>query len=46
VPVCAVECNVVQWLEWHSKGNVLLAGAGDGSVWLWQGMRSLCYPLN
>ncbi|KAJ2867774.1 60S ribosomal subunit assembly or modification protein [Coemansia erecta] len=26
----------VQWIEWHPKGNVLLAGgAGDGSMWMW-----------
>ncbi|KAJ1664113.1 60S ribosomal subunit assembly or modification protein [Coemansia sp. RSA 1813] len=26
----------VQWVEWHPKGNVLLAGgSGDGSMWMW-----------
>ena len=26
----------VQWLRWHPKGNVLLAGSNDSTVWLWQ----------
>ncbi|THH33176.1 hypothetical protein EUX98_g970 [Antrodiella citrinella] len=26
----------VVWLRWHPKGNVLLAGSNDSTVWLWQ----------
>ena len=26
----------VQWLRWHPKGPVLLAGSNDSTVWLWQ----------
>jgi len=26
----------VKWLKWHPKGNVLLAGSNDATVWLWQ----------
>lgn len=25
----------VTWLRWHPKGNVLLAGSNDMTVWLW-----------
>lgn len=25
-----------QWLRWHPKGTVLLAGSNDTTVWLWQ----------
>ncbi|KAJ1964311.1 60S ribosomal subunit assembly or modification protein [Dipsacomyces acuminosporus] len=25
----------VQWIDWHPKGNVLLAGANDASLWMW-----------
>ncbi len=25
----------IEWLQWHSRGNALLAGASDGTVWLW-----------
>lgn len=27
-----VECN---WIDWHSRGPVLIAGFADGSVWMW-----------
>ncbi|KAH8826540.1 WD40-repeat-containing domain protein [Flagelloscypha sp. PMI_526] len=26
----------VMFLRWHPKGNVLLAGSNDGTLWLWQ----------
>jgi WD40 repeat protein len=26
----------LQWLRWHPKGPVLLAGSNDSTVWLWQ----------
>eukprot|EP00842_Homolaphlyctis_polyrhiza_P005308 jgi/Hompol1/5779/HPOL_004687-RA len=26
----------VTWIDWHPKGNVLLCGGEDGSVWMWQ----------
>ncbi|KZP23817.1 WD40 repeat-like protein, partial [Athelia psychrophila] len=29
-------CDEVMWLRWHPKGNVLLAGSNDSTVWLWQ----------
>ena len=25
----------VNWISWHPKGEVLLAGCADGSVWMW-----------
>ena len=25
----------VEWLTWHSKGDVLLAGAADSTAWMW-----------
>ncbi|KAJ3262276.1 hypothetical protein HK103_002689 [Boothiomyces macroporosus] len=34
--VTAVEGpSVVTWLKWHPRGNVLLAGSEDGTVWMW-----------
>jgi len=24
------------WLKWHPKGNVLIGGANDSTVWMWQ----------
>ncbi|RUS32323.1 WD40-repeat-containing domain protein [Jimgerdemannia flammicorona] len=29
----------IVWLNWHSKGNILLAGATDSTIWMW-GMPS------
>ncbi|CAG8597748.1 17255_t:CDS:10, partial [Funneliformis caledonium] len=26
----------ITWLDWHPKGNILLAGANDGTIWMWQ----------
>ncbi|GAA5866081.1 hypothetical protein JCM8547_000590 [Rhodosporidiobolus lusitaniae] len=25
----------VNWIDWHPKGNVLVAGGADGTVWVW-----------
>ncbi|KAI8353221.1 quinon protein alcohol dehydrogenase-like superfamily [Blakeslea trispora] len=25
----------VIWIDWHPKGNILLAGATDSSIWMW-----------
>ena len=25
----------LEWMEWHPRGNLLLAGTEGGSVWLW-----------
>lgn len=27
-----IECN---WIDWHGKGPILIAGFADGSVWMW-----------
>ncbi|KAJ1977207.1 60S ribosomal subunit assembly or modification protein [Dimargaris verticillata] len=25
----------VLWLDWHPRGNILLAGSADGTMWMW-----------
>jgi ribosome assembly protein SQT1 len=25
----------VIWIDWHPKGNILLAGASDSTIWMW-----------
>ena len=25
----------VEWIAWHKKSDVLLAGSKDGTVWMW-----------
>jgi ribosome assembly protein SQT1 len=45
IMVCDANCNLltsysvdffVKWLRWHPRGNALLAGSNDSTVWLWQ----------
>ncbi|KAG0236964.1 hypothetical protein BGW42_002177 [Actinomortierella wolfii] len=34
--VCELEGpDEVVWINWHPKGNILLAGATDSSIWMW-----------
>lgn len=25
----------IEWAEWHKKGNAVVAGSSDGTVWMW-----------
>lgn len=27
--------NEIVWIDWHPRGNVLVAGTDDGSLWMW-----------
>jgi ribosome assembly protein SQT1 len=31
----------IQWLRWHPRGTILLAGSNDSMVWLWQCMSTI-----
>ena len=35
----------VDWLAWHNKGNVLLAGSSDGTVWMWLAATGACMQV-
>ena len=35
----------VEWLDWHTKGNVLLAGSSDGTVWMWLAASGACMQV-
>ena len=35
------EC-IVQWLDWHSKGDVLSCGSKDGSAWMFSLPHGTC----
>jgi ribosome assembly protein SQT1 len=26
---------LTQFIDWHPKGNVILAGGADGTIWMW-----------
>ncbi|KAJ8602186.1 hypothetical protein CTAYLR_003522 [Chrysophaeum taylorii] len=32
----------VEWLEWHPRGEVIVAGARDGTCWLWDAIKGEC----
>mmetsp|Transcript_3713 Transcript_3713/g.10985 ORF Transcript_3713/g.10985 Transcript_3713/m.10985 type:complete len:510 (+) Transcript_3713:205-1734(+) len=32
----------VEWLDWHPKGDVILAGACDGTIWMWLATSGAC----
>ncbi|RKP09831.1 WD40-repeat-containing domain protein [Thamnocephalis sphaerospora] len=32
----------VEWVTWHPKGNVVLAGAHDSTVWMWMVPSGAC----
>ena len=34
-------CDTVtfQWLRWHPRGHLLLAGSEDSTVWMWNADR-------
>jgi WD40 repeat protein len=35
----------IVWLKWHPKGNVLLAGSEDGTVWMWSIPSGACMSV-
>ncbi len=34
--------EAVNWLQWHPRGNVLLAGSEDFTAWLWNAQTGAC----
>ncbi|XP_034464800.1 angio-associated migratory cell protein [Hippoglossus hippoglossus] len=34
--IWSFEVSDLEWLEWHPCAPVLLAGTGDGNVWMWK----------
>lgn len=35
----------VEWLDWHPKGNLLLAGSKDGTIWMWLAATGECVKV-
>ncbi|KAJ8331878.1 60S ribosomal subunit assembly or modification protein [Batrachochytrium dendrobatidis] len=35
----------INWLNWHPKGNVILVGGDDGSVWMWRIPSGKCMSV-
>lgn len=36
-PICVIDGGPedIEWAQWHSKGNAIIAGSRDGTVWMW-----------
>lgn len=32
----------VEWAHWHNKGNAVIAGSRDGTVWMWLTHNGQC----
>jgi WD40 repeat protein len=35
----------IEWAEWHSKGNAVLAGSRDGTIWMWMAHNGQCVQV-
>jgi ribosome assembly protein SQT1 len=35
----------VDWLTWHPKGDVLLAGSEDFTLWMWLAQTGACMQV-
>lgn len=34
--------EAIEWLQWHPKGNVVLAGSSDFTTWMWNAANGQC----
>lgn len=41
VAVCDGPTDGIEWLRWHPRGHVILAGSTDGIAWMWNAQGSL-----
>ena len=37
--------EAVEWVAWHPKGNVVLAGAADFTAWMWLATTGACMQV-
>ena len=35
----------ITFISWHSKGDVILAGSSDASVWMWNAISGACMAV-
>lgn len=35
----------VEWAQWHSKGNAIVAGSKDGTIWMWLAHDGQCVQV-
>jgi WD40 repeat protein len=37
--------GTIEWLRWHPKGDVILAGSDDFTAWLWNAQTGTCMQV-
>ena len=35
----------IEWAQWHSKGNAVIAGSRDGTIWMWMATDGSCLQV-
>jgi WD40 repeat protein len=45
VRVCEGPAEGCEWLAWHPKGDVVLAGSEDFSMWMWLAQSGQCMQV-
>ena len=35
----------VDWIDWHPKGNVVVAGSSDSTCWMWKAKLGECLQV-
>ena len=35
----------IEWAQWHSKGNAIVAGSKDGTIWMWLAHDGQCVQV-
>ncbi len=38
--------GAVEWVKWHPKGNVVLAGSEDMTMWMWLAASGDCMQVD
>ena len=38
--------GAIEWVTWHPKGNVVLAGSDDMTVWMWLAASGQCMQVS
>lgn len=37
--------GAIEWVQWHPKGNVVLAGSDDMTMWMWLASTGACMQV-
>lgn len=37
--------EAIEWVDWHPKGNIVLAGSADFTSWMWNAQTGVCMQV-